>query len=70
LQRAYQTSKVKSTESKIYKNNQGDGFTEQTDISLAGLCYGTSSWGDYDNNGDLDILITRKKFMDPIQDSV
>jgi predicted nucleotidyltransferase len=42
--------------SKIYKNNGNDSFTEQTDISLSGFGYNSVSWGDYDNDGDLDIL--------------
>jgi hypothetical protein len=44
--------------SKIYKNN-GDGtFTEQTSISLTGVSGSSVAWGDYDNDGDLDILLT------------
>ncbi|MBE9468629.1 MAG: VCBS repeat-containing protein [Bacteroidetes bacterium] len=45
---------------KIYKNNAPDsfGFTEQTGISLEGVMYGSLAWGDYDNDGDLDILLT------------
>ncbi|MFC2136572.1 FG-GAP-like repeat-containing protein [Bacteroidota bacterium] len=44
--------------SKIYKNNCNNTFTEQTDISLTGVEFGSSVWGDYDNDGDLDILLT------------
>jgi hypothetical protein len=33
-------------------------FVEQTGISLSGVIYGSISWGDYDNDGDLDILLT------------
>ena len=33
-------------------------FSEQTDVSLAGVSYGSVAWGDYDNSGNLDILIT------------
>jgi predicted nucleotidyltransferase len=44
--------------SKIYKNN-GDGtFTDQTSIALTGVFVGSAAWGDYDNDGDLDILLT------------
>jgi PKD repeat protein len=44
--------------SKIYKNNGNDAFEEQTDIFLTGSAAGSSAWGDYDNDGDLDILLT------------
>jgi predicted nucleotidyltransferase len=44
--------------SKIYKNNGNNSFTEQTDISLTGLSLSNAAWGDYDNDGDLDILMT------------
>jgi predicted nucleotidyltransferase len=44
--------------SKIYKNNGDNTFTEQTNISLTGVEYGSVAWGDYDNDGDLDILLT------------
>ena len=44
--------------SKIYKNDGSDNFTEQTGISLTGIRYGSVDWGDYDNDGDLDILLT------------
>lgn len=44
--------------SKIYKNNGNGTFTEQTSISLIGVASGSASWADYDNDGDLDILLT------------
>ncbi len=44
--------------SKIYKNNGDGSFTEQTSISLTGVDYSSAAWGDYDNDGDLDILLT------------
>jgi predicted nucleotidyltransferase len=44
--------------SKIYRNNGDNTFTEQTGISLTGVCYSSAAWGDYDNDGDLDILLT------------
>jgi predicted nucleotidyltransferase len=44
--------------SKIYRNNGENTFTEQTGISLTGVHNGSAEWGDYDNDGDLDILLT------------
>ncbi|MCX6335395.1 MAG: VCBS repeat-containing protein [Bacteroidia bacterium] len=44
--------------SKIYRNNGNNSFTEQTDIILTGVYASSVSWGDYDNDGDLDILLT------------
>jgi predicted nucleotidyltransferase len=46
--------------SKIYKNNGDNTFTEQTGISLTGVDKSSVAWGDYDNDGDLDILLTGK----------
>ncbi|MFC2138207.1 FG-GAP-like repeat-containing protein, partial [Bacteroidota bacterium] len=43
---------------KIYKNNGDYTFTEQTEISLIGLVYGSVDWGDYNNDGYQDIVIT------------
>ncbi|MRG46440.1 hypothetical protein GFS24_15060 [Chitinophaga sp. SYP-B3965] len=42
---------------KIYRN-KGDGTFEDSGISLNGLHQGSVAWGDYDNDGDLDILQT------------
>jgi len=49
-----------SSFSKIYKNNGSGGFTEQTWINLIGVQYSSVAWGDYDNDGDLDILLSGK----------
>ncbi len=45
-------------ESKIYRNNGNNTFIEQTAISLTGVSSSSVAWGDYDNDGDLDILLT------------
>ena len=55
-----------SSVSNIYINDQSDNsftiktgqFTEQTSISLRGIEGGTAIWGDYNNDGNLDILVT------------
>jgi len=43
--------------SKIYRNT-GSGFTEVYAGSLTGVYYSSAAWGDYDNDGRLDILLT------------
>jgi len=47
--------------SEIYKNNRDDSFTVQSEIDLTGVYAGSVAWGDYDNDGDLDILLTGTK---------
>jgi hypothetical protein len=47
---------LKTLESAIYKNNGNNSFTKQG-IELEGVCDGSVAWGDYDNDGDLDILL-------------
>ena len=37
--------------------NTGGSFTEDTSVSLTGVFNSTGTFGDYDNDGDLDILI-------------
>lgn len=41
----------------IYKNENNELFVEDTDNSVIGINEGCSTWGDYDNDGDLDILL-------------
>jgi PKD repeat protein/predicted nucleotidyltransferase len=43
---------------KIYRNNGNNSFTEQTGVNLFGVQYGSLAYGDYDNDGDLDVLLT------------
>ena len=42
--------------SKLYRNDGGT-FTD-TQTALAGVCHGAIAWGDYDNDGDLDLLLS------------
>ncbi len=42
---------------KIYQNTEGS-FSEDTAINLPGVYYSSTAFGDYDNDGDLDILLT------------
>ena len=44
------------TFTKLYRNEGGEFFTE-INTTLFGTLHGSFSWGDYDNDGDLDILI-------------
>jgi hypothetical protein len=52
--------------SKIYHNNAGKSFTEKTGMNLTPVNYGSVSWGDYDNDGYLDILLTGYNGVAPI----
>jgi hypothetical protein len=43
--------------SKIFRNNGNDTFID-INAGLTGVEYSSIAWGDYDNDGDLDILLT------------
>ena len=43
--------------SKIYRND-GNGVFTDINAGLAGVSWSSVAWGDYDNDGDLDILLT------------
>jgi len=41
----------------VYKNNGNGTFTKLTSAGLIGVSHSSTIWGDYDNDGDLDIFI-------------
>ena len=43
--------------SKIYRNDGGGKFTG-LDAGLRGVCQGSVSWGDFDNDGDPDLVVS------------
>jgi hypothetical protein len=43
--------------SKVYRNDGAGAFTD-IDAGLTGVMHSSAAWGDYDNDGDLDILLT------------
>ncbi len=47
---------VSDYSSKVFRNDGNGLFVESA--SLIGIWYGDVAWGDYDNDGDLDILLT------------
>ncbi len=48
---------INSRIAKLYRNESNGNFVE-VNANLAGAAGGAVSWGDYDNDGDLDILLT------------
>lgn len=57
--------------SKIYQNKGNNTFTEFSNHSLINVGYSSNAWGDFDNDGDLDILLTGKngKFYSKIYEN-
>ena len=49
------TSEIAQYVSKIYRND--DGIFNDIDADIEGVYYASVAWGDYDNDGDLDILL-------------
>lgn len=49
----------------IYQND-GDSLFSQVGINVPGIREGSAKWGDYDNDGDLDILIAGESSGDQI----
>ncbi|MFX0200229.1 MAG: FG-GAP repeat domain-containing protein, partial [Candidatus Hodarchaeota archaeon] len=49
----------------IIVRNNGTTF-EEVDVGLTGVQEGSAIWGDYDNDGDLDILLTGQSDSGPI----
>ena len=44
---------------KVYRNDNGSfGDSGTTDDAVTGVAFSSVAWGDYDNDGDLDILLT------------
>ena len=48
---------------RVYRND--DGVFADISAGLPGVAFGSASWGDYDNDGDLDILLTGGTGSDP-----
>jgi hypothetical protein len=46
----------------VCRNDGGDVF-RAIGAGLTGVCYSSAAWGDYDNDGDLDILLTGMVFL-------
>jgi hypothetical protein len=49
-------SEIMKGVAKVYKNEGSNKFTD-TNTALVGTFAGSAQWGDYDNDGDLDIMI-------------
>jgi uncharacterized repeat protein (TIGR01451 family) len=45
------------TVTELWRNDGGDSFSQVATAGLTGVLYGDVAWGDYDDDGDLDILL-------------
>jgi hypothetical protein len=52
-------TRAKDPVSRVYRNDGASGFTD-IGAGLVAIQRGSVAWGDYDNDGDLDILLTGK----------
>ncbi len=52
--------------SSVYRNDGGGTFTDIR-AALTGVLFGSVAWGDYDNDGDLDILFTGSRVINRFQ---
>jgi uncharacterized repeat protein (TIGR01451 family) len=50
---------------KVYRNDGGGSFSD-TSAELTGVYHSSGAWGDYDNDGDLDVLLTGNDGSNPI----
>ncbi|NES68515.1 MAG: hypothetical protein F6K24_26420, partial [Okeania sp. SIO2D1] len=50
--------------SKVYTNDGSGGFSENTDVSLTDVGYSAVATSDFDNDGDIDILLTGEDSSD------
>ncbi len=53
-------------ELKLFKNDQDGSFTEVTSTGLDAVQNGSIAWGDMDNDGDLDVLLTGDDSSDDV----
>jgi uncharacterized repeat protein (TIGR01451 family) len=51
--------------SQVYRNDTPSGFVD-IGAGLTGVESGSVAWGDYDNDGDLDILLTGRRPIGPV----
>ncbi|HQO09667.1 MAG TPA: FG-GAP-like repeat-containing protein [Clostridiales bacterium] len=52
------TGQISSTSTAVVLRNDGNEVFTNISAGLTGATYGNGDWGDYDNDGDLDLVIT------------